>query len=104
MDAYTSNRLKKEDMKNKEYFEDKHKDKINIINQSAYPFSIEIDKGCTYNYYGLTKRELFAAMAMQGILSSGEHRYGSTLNGLAQYAVQLSDALINELNKQNETY
>lgn len=56
-----------------------------------------------YMSSGLTKRELFAAMAMQGILSSGEHRYGSTLNGLAQYAVQLSDALINELNKQNET-
>lgn len=89
-------------MKNKEYFEDKHKDKINIINQSAYPFSIEIDKDCTYNYYGLTKRELFAAMAMQGILANSE-RIGGKDQELTQYSVMLSDALINELNKQNET-
>ena len=100
MDAYTSNRLKKEDMKNKEYFEDKHKDKINIINQSAYPFSIEIDKGCTYNYYGITKRELFAAMAMQGMMADPNVDNPITA---ASLAVRCADALINELNKQNET-
>ncbi len=101
MDAYTSNRLKKEGMKTKEYFEEKHKDRIELINESAYPFSIEIESGCTYNYYGLTKRELFAAMAMQGLFSCGEHRYGSSPEGLSQYAVSIADALINELNKQN---
>ena len=89
-------------MKNKEYFEDKHKDKINIINQSAYPFSIEIDKGCTYNYYGLTKRELFAALAMQGMLGCALDR-GAADDSIADKAVKIADALINELNKQNET-
>lgn len=84
-------------MVTKEYFEEKHKDRIEIINNSAYPFSIEIEKGCTYNYYGLTKRELFAAMAMQGFCADPEM---GTIEKSASLAVKCADALINELNKQ----
>ena len=48
----------------------------------------------------LTKRELFAAMAMQGQLA---HRNGYTENGygvIASDAVEFADALITELNKE----
>lgn len=49
-------------------------------------------------YNGLTKRELFAAMAMQGMLANGLHRNAAHVNAI--YAVQHADALINELNKE----
>lgn len=45
--------------------------------------------------HGLTKREYFAAMAMQGMLSDPE-RYGVIAKG----AVKFADALIKELNKE----
>jgi len=46
-------------------------------------------------YQGLTKRELFAAMAMQGLLSNPEVRY----KNIAIDSVEIADALIEELNK-----
>lgn len=49
-------------------------------------------------YNGLTKRELFAAMAMQGILANPE-RVGGRDQELVQYSAMLADALIEELNK-----
>lgn len=55
-----------------------------------------------YMSSGLTKRELFAALAMQGILANPE-RIGGKDQELTQYSVMLADALINELNKENET-
>jgi len=45
---------------------------------------------------GLTKREYFAAIAMQGYITA---QYGS-VEDAAKYAVKSSDALIAELNKQ----
>lgn len=59
---------------------------------------------------GLTKREHFAALAMQGLISSAhsseESRDKYTCNGgwvypdtIAQQAVNMADALIAELNK-----
>ena len=46
--------------------------------------------------YGLTKREYFAAMAMQGLLA----RDVSSLNLIqADEAVRFADALINALNE-----
>lgn len=51
---------------------------------------------------GLTKREYFSALAMQGMLSSIDgfsiHPDGTTQN-LARCAVAQADALIEELNK-----
>jgi hypothetical protein len=45
---------------------------------------------------GLTKRELIAAMAMQGLLATpGEYEHAKTI---AQWAVDQADALIERLN------
>lgn len=53
-----------------------------------------------YESSGLTKRELFAAMAMQGLLTSGVDKNAAHINAI--YAVQHADALINELNKEEK--
>lgn len=47
---------------------------------------------------GLTKREYFASMAMQGFLSEGEV---SEIKTIAVLSVQMADALIEQLNKQS---
>ena len=49
--------------------------------------------------YGLTKREYFAAKAMQGLCSDHEYK----ISDIAASAVKIADALINELNKDNGT-
>ena len=46
---------------------------------------------------GLTKREYFAAMALQGMMSSG--RVDVTGDGIAEFAVRQADALIKALNE-----
>jgi hypothetical protein len=48
---------------------------------------------------GLTKREYFAAMAMNGYIAS-YHIIDVPENDAAEYAVRCADALILELNKQ----
>jgi hypothetical protein len=47
--------------------------------------------------YGLTKREYFAALAMQGLIS--DSNIATTYSKYAEHAVQAADALIAELNK-----
>ena len=49
--------------------------------------------------YGLTKREYFAAMAMQGMLSNTGI---NTESHVAHYAVEFADALIERLNMDAE--
>ena len=52
-----------------------------------------------YEHKSLDKRELFAAMAMQGIISS----YTTGLENpliTAQYAIKYADLLIDQLNKK----
>lgn len=56
---------------------------------------------------GLSKREYFAGLAMQGIISSdwGKKRINATesiimLDQVSEAAVKAADALINELNKE----
>lgn len=75
-------------------------DSINAFHGDVYT---SLDGYTTSNYFnaGLTKREYFAALAMQGILanrtvqsfSNGFHV------GLSEDAVKHADALIAELNK-----
>jgi hypothetical protein len=48
------------------------------------------------NVYGLTKREYFAAMAMQGLCSLSSFLDDEDV---ASYAVKQADLLIKELNK-----
>lgn len=52
----------------------------------------------TIKHGGLTKREHFAALAMQGYCSAGSTGMPNKL-ALAEMSVELADALINELNK-----
>jgi hypothetical protein len=47
---------------------------------------------------GLTKRELIAAMAMQGMLANSNLVNGSTTSLIADWAVNHADALIERLN------
>lgn len=72
---------------------------MSIGNEPAYPVSEEIERGHLTNGYGstgLTKRELFAAMAMQGMIASG--RYGETV--VSPVSVAYADALLAELSKE----
>lgn len=55
--------------------------------QMAYPC-----EGPNERAYGLTKRELLAAMAMQGLIARGVGYSNS--NGDAQIAVRYADALL----------
>ena len=62
------------------------------MNEAAYPISTDrfiVERG-------LTKRELIAAMAMQGMLANPT--FGCPKNVAAQHATQYADALIERLN------
>ncbi len=59
---------------------------------------VECKKGALYN--GLTKREMFAMAAMQGLCAhSGDYH---TFANMASDAVNYADALLAELEKQND--
>ncbi len=67
--------------------------------ESAYP---EVQKEPQFNFhtYGLTKREYFAAMAMQGIIAAHNiHATGIDNEVNAKTAVNAADALIDALNE-----
>lgn len=61
-------------------------------NDAAYP----IVEGDVMTDYGLTKRELFAAMALQGLLTND--RLHGDQSTFAIQSVALADALIEALN------
>lgn len=67
-----------------------------IVSQSAFPQKIEHPDGDIYTK-GLTKREYFAAMAMQGMLSTDNDH--SPHNWYGEKSVELADALIKALNE-----
>lgn len=75
---------------------------MNIANDPAYP--VPNDRGYIRDYDGLTKRELFAAMAMQalaqGICKMDDFGIITNApNDVAEIACTYADALIAELNK-----
>jgi hypothetical protein len=51
---------------------------------------------------GITKREYFAAMAMQGLVANSElsEKHGIPQTETSELAVKMADALIAELNKE----
>lgn len=53
------------------------------------------------HYMGLTKRELFAAMAMQALVSSNDEGAGDRLTDIPEYAVEIADALLFALATAN---
>lgn len=72
------------------------------IGDNAYrlPYPKELDQPIQNHItssFGLTKRELFAAMALQGILSDPEV---TDAIKSSSFAVQCADALINQLNQE----
>lgn len=78
-------------------------------NNGAFPFHAEyyteesgVPENRTRTQFGLSKREYFAAMAMQG-LCANEQWYKNS-NGNPEWysnkAVEIADALITELNKE----
>jgi len=66
--------------------------KMTNPNENAFP---EVPGGFT----GLTKREYFAAMAMQGVMTGPDYKHVDSASKVAEWAVAQADALINELNK-----
>lgn len=53
-----------------------------------------------YSSFGLTKREYFAAMAMQGILADRDNQgYSGNILAIAHDAVKMADELIAQLNQ-----
>jgi hypothetical protein len=68
------------------------------IEDAVFPQNIEHPDG-NVTCKGLTKREYFAAMAMQGLLANSFRSPTSYIESNAEYAVNYADALIAELNK-----
>lgn len=67
-------------------------------NENAFPVFGEEGRN-TFCHYGLTKREYFAAQAMQGMIASNEW-IADTLERVSKTAIEYADALIAELNKE----
>lgn len=71
------------------------------IDRDLLAFPPPWEAGSLATGWGLTKRELLAAMAMQGMLSDeseGDHREYEAANA-AKRAVEFADALLKELSK-----
>lgn len=69
------------------------------IEKITYP-NDPICKTDEHRYDGLTKREYFAALAMQGFASSNAN---ISFSDQAKWAVRSADELIKELNKKAES-
>ncbi|QHZ59874.1 hypothetical protein HWD03_gp144 [Alteromonas phage vB_AmeM_PT11-V22] len=60
-------------------------------NLSAFPHNYAV-----VNQHGLSKREYFAAMAIQGLVGTQRHL---SIGGIAKEAVAAADALLKELDE-----
>jgi hypothetical protein len=60
---------------------------------------ITLEYNNDYTPMGLTKREYFAAMAMKGIITNKDG-LDIKIERIAESAVDMADALIEELNKK----
>ena len=73
---------------------------MTIANKSAFPVSPNSEYAHP-DWYGLTKREYFAGLAMQGLLAhTGSFGEPGSPGVLANRSVEMADALIAELNKK----
>lgn len=67
--------------------------------EATEPINVITEGGTIYSN-GLTKREYFAAMAMQGILSDHDNQgYTWNYEHVVADAVKIADQLINQLNQ-----
>jgi len=97
-------------------FEDEKKEMLSnskMMSDSAFPVTIELqyssrpEVGFRSTSKGISKREYFAAMAMQGLATKEEIQATDGWNrdrkeSCARYAVNMADALIAELNKEQK--
>lgn len=78
---------------------------INNGDNPAFPMSEEetdrISEG-VYIFSGLTKREYFAGLAMQGMLSDISRTGGWDYDDFAKDSVEAADALLAALDKDKE--
>jgi len=71
-------------------------------NESANSYGFCTANGeCVQEVIGLTKREYFAAIAMQGMSSRQPFVFEGMYEQIAKQAVLAADYLIEELNKNN---
>jgi hypothetical protein len=85
---------------------------MNNANMPAMPYTVKPSKECLEqsagngvvindkNYLGLTKREHFAGLAMQGFIASCGNR--SVRGNAPELAVEYADALLTELTNQRD--
>lgn len=75
---------------------------VNFANDTEWPmedpFGRELPAGSNSQYVGLTKRDYFAAKAMQGYCSNEEHCRNCTIEMTAKSAYEVADAMIEESN------
>lgn len=69
---------------------------MNISDMPAFPVDTKRGVIDFKNHNGLTKREYFAAMAMQGSITRGRDNQ----DDIAKWAVEYSEALLAELEKK----
>lgn len=65
--------------------------------------AMAVDSNELFQELGLTKREYFAAMAMQGLMSATDSNgdWKFCIESASEYSVQAADALIKKLNKES---
>lgn len=68
-------------------------------NKVAFPVSVDVAMEEGDVARGLTKREYFAGLAMQGLVSA----WSSEKNECAKRAVEIADALLSALSNTKET-
>ena len=73
----------------------KHKEVSEFLKGAAFPQILESEDGPVATK-GLSKREYFAAMAMQGILAQG--KYNHSITQLAVDSVMMANTLVIALN------
>ena len=70
-------------------------------NEPAFPNG-EMENNISPQHYGLTKRELFAGLAMQGFCANNHAWEEKDHNGVAEISRAYADALLAELAKEVE--
>ena len=71
-----------------------------MIIKESYAFPVVLNENMNYFYGGLTKREYFAAMAMQGLLAAHNiYETGVDHDVNSMHSLLAADALIKALNE-----
>lgn len=71
-------------------------------NQNAYPITIEDNGNASVTHLGLTKREYFAAMAMQGYVVNRLAQCDIGRKRIAEWSVKMADELLKALETKSE--